>query len=115
MLKNTFCHLPNCSTTKEQQLWASGIRSWEDLLQVDKQMLVRPQFATFAHHLEESFKHLEYNNANYFAGLLPSKEHWRFFPEFRHSLAYLDIETTGLGYNDSITTIALYDGQTTHC
>jgi uncharacterized protein YprB with RNaseH-like and TPR domain len=33
------------------------------------------------------------------------------FPEFRHTLAYLDIETTGLGYGSTITTIVLYDGQ----
>ena len=36
---------------------------------------------------------------------------WRFFPEFRNSLVYLDIETTGLDrYFNDITTIALYDG-----
>jgi uncharacterized protein YprB with RNaseH-like and TPR domain len=34
------------------------------------------------------------------------------FPEFRGSVAYLDIETTGLGApGDHITTIALYDGR----
>jgi uncharacterized protein len=115
MLKNTFCHLPNCSTTKEQQLWASGICSWEELREAHSGQRARPQLATFAHQLEDSFRHLEYNDPNYFADLLPSKEHWRLFPEFRHSLAYLDIETTGLGYGDSITTIALYDGHATHC
>jgi len=34
------------------------------------------------------------------------------FAEFRHTAAYLDIETTGLGgADDYITTIALYDGR----
>jgi uncharacterized protein YprB with RNaseH-like and TPR domain len=43
---------------------------------------------------------------------LPSSEHWRLFPEFRRSIAYLDIETTGLGGpGDHITTIALHDGR----
>ena len=43
--------------------------------------------------------------------LLPSNQSWRFFPEFRDSTVYLDIETTGLDrYYQSITTIALYDG-----
>ncbi|MFN2456300.1 MAG: ribonuclease H-like domain-containing protein, partial [Pyrinomonadaceae bacterium] len=45
------------------------------------------------------------------AELLASNQHWRLFPEFRASIAYLDIETTGLGYGDSITTIAIYDGK----
>ncbi len=37
---------------------------------------------------------------------------WRMFPEFRHSTAYLDIETTGLDrmFND-ITAIGIYDGR----
>lgn len=36
---------------------------------------------------------------------------WHLFPEFRDSIAYVDIETTGLSRQYSeITTIALYDG-----
>ncbi|MEW6128714.1 MAG: ribonuclease H-like domain-containing protein [Acidobacteriota bacterium] len=110
MLKNTFRHLPNCSAAKEQKLWAAGITSWEALLQSDPQKLSRQHGTLYAQSIEESFKQLEYNNPNYFADLLSSKEHWRFFPDFRHSIAYLDIETTGLNYGDTITTIALYDG-----
>ena len=44
--------------------------------------------------------------------LLASNQSWRLFPEFRDTMAYLDIETTGLDrYYNTITTIALYDGQ----
>ena len=51
-------------------------------------------------------------NPNYFAERIPSSYHWRFFPEFRDVTAYLDIETTGLShFNETITTIALYDGK----
>jgi hypothetical protein len=51
-------------------------------------------------------------NPNYFAELMPTSHHWRFFPEFRDVTVYLDIETTGLSrYGETITTIALYDGQ----
>ncbi len=54
---------------------------------------------------------LEQSDIDYFIQSLPSGQHWRLFPEFRNSTAYLDIETTGLGSpNDSITTITLYDG-----
>src|SRR6185503_9998921 len=41
---------------------------------------------------------------------LPTNQHWRLASDFRRSIAYLDIETTGLGYGDMITTIAIYDG-----
>ena len=52
------------------------------------------------------------NNPNYFGERLPSNQSWRIFPEFRESIAYLDIETTGLdALSNQITTIALYDGK----
>jgi uncharacterized protein YprB with RNaseH-like and TPR domain len=111
MLKNTFCHIPGCSPTVEQSLWTSGIISWEDLLSARLSYMSRQKASTFTHHIKTSFQQLEHNNPNYFAEMLPSNQHWRMFPEFRHSVAYLDIETTGLNYGDSITTIALYDGQ----
>jgi len=61
--------------------------------------------------LDESRRNLDSRNPRYFSELLPANQHWRFFPEFRDSVAYLDIETTGLGsWNNAITTIALYDG-----
>lgn len=60
----------------------------------------------------ESKRHLYQGNPGYFSKLLPSNQSWRLFPEFRNSTVYLDIETTGLDrHYNSITTIALYDGQ----
>ena len=57
-------------------------------------------------------RQLDDGNPAYFSTRLPSNQSWRMFREFRDSIAYLDIETTGLDrvYND-ITTIAIYDGQ----
>ncbi|MCJ7774543.1 MAG: ribonuclease H-like domain-containing protein, partial [Desulfobacterales bacterium] len=61
-------------------------------------------------YIEESNQQLKNDNPVYFAKLLPSRLHWRFFPEFRHLTVYLDIETTGMDDVSSITTISLYDG-----
>jgi hypothetical protein len=61
-------------------------------------------------YLEESKQNLKSYNPNYFSDLLPANQHGRFFPEFRNSTVYLDIETTGLeSWGNIITTIALYD------
>ena len=50
--------------------------------------------------------------STYFADHLPHNQYWRFFPEFRESTAYLDIETTALDpWLHSITVITLYDGK----
>jgi len=66
---------------------------------------------TLRRYLDQSRRHLQNQNPHYFSGLLPSNQHWRLFPEFRHLTAYLDIETTGMdGYYDDITIIGLYDG-----
>ncbi|MBI3653693.1 MAG: ribonuclease H-like domain-containing protein [Acidobacteria bacterium] len=110
MLKNTFCHIPGCSAAVEKNLWAAGITSWEELLAAKPPRLSRQKAALYTAHIEASMQHLANNHANYFVEQLPSHQHWRCFPEFRHSIAYLDIETTGLNYRDAITTIALYDG-----
>jgi uncharacterized protein YprB with RNaseH-like and TPR domain len=62
--------------------------------------------------IEESIENLSKGNPNYFGNLLNSNHYWRFFPEFRESIAYFDIETTGLdSWSNKITTIALYDGK----
>jgi uncharacterized protein YprB with RNaseH-like and TPR domain len=61
----------------------------------------------------ETKQKLTEKDALYFHNNLPSKERWRMFGTFYSSVAYIDIETTGLyGFNDIITTIALYDGDT---
>ena len=110
MLRNTFLHLPECNATTEKRLWETGITDWGQALGVDALPLSRTRTLRLDAQIRESFDRLERNDPNYFSERLPSNLHWRLFPEFRHSLAYLDIETTGLNYGDAITTIALYDG-----
>jgi uncharacterized protein YprB with RNaseH-like and TPR domain len=112
MLKNTFCHIPGISVAAERKLWSAGVHSWEAATEVDQLRLPRRQQSALPGYIKESFEMLERGNPYHFAGLLPSNQHWRLFSDFRRAIAYLDIETTGLGYGDSITTIVLYDGQT---
>lgn len=111
MLKNTFCHIPGISPMAEQRLWLSGIDCWDTALNTNSVALPGRAAASFSEHLWESLLHLESNNPHHFAASLKANQHWRLFPEFRHTIAYLDIETTGLGYGDSITTIVIYDGR----
>ena len=72
--------------------------------------------ATLQGHINASRRNLFENNPLYFCERLPVNRHWRIFPEFRESVAYVDIETTGLDMQESeITTIALYDGESVRC
>ncbi len=112
MLQNTFIHIQGIGSITEQRLWELGLRDWES---IDGDLQI-PIPAGRKYLLKEgigkSKRHLENNNPSYFSKLLPSNQCWRLFPEFRDSMVYLDIETTGLDrYFNDITTIALYDGQ----
>lgn len=102
LLTNTFCHIPRISLAKEKSLWDKGVLTWDDY---------RVAFPKTAH-IDDSEKHLQKKNPHYFSDGLKSDQHWRLFPDFRDSVAYVDIETTGLDKSyDEITTIALYDGR----
>ena len=115
MITNTFCHIPGIGTRIEQQLWDLGVCSWEDFDSPTPGRLPigRERIRRVRHYLDESLARLRDNDPRYFAELLPSDQHWRLFRDFRSGIAYLDIETTGMGTpEDYITTIALYDGRT---
>ena len=112
MLRRTFCHVPGVGIKAEQRLWAAGAVSWDAVAQAGI-TLAAPRRERIVQHLEESERRLAGKDPAFFAQTMPSGEHWRLYPEFRDSVAYVDIETTGLGGpRDHITTIALYDGRT---
>lgn len=111
MLRQTFTHIPGIGAAKEANFWQQGIHDW-DHAQPERLALGPKRLRTFLDCLAQSQKHLADRNARFFADALPAAEHWRLYPAFRQRVAYLDIETTGLAsYQDHITTIALYDGQ----
>jgi uncharacterized protein YprB with RNaseH-like and TPR domain len=113
MIKNTFCHIPGIATRTERQLWSMGIHSWDSLNGTSCPPLPfgARKACSVRNHVERSVNALHSRDISYFADALSSQEHWRLFPEFRNSVVYLDIETTGTGGPwDYVTTIATYDG-----
>lgn len=113
MLKNTFCHIPGISAAAERKLWAAGVHSWDAVADAGGLPLSHDRSASVVEHTEISRQQLAAGNWRHFAGTMPAAQLWRMFPEFRGTVAYLDIETTGLStaQGSVITTIALYDGQ----
>ncbi|MCC7409411.1 MAG: ribonuclease H-like domain-containing protein, partial [Phycisphaeraceae bacterium] len=127
MLRRSFCHIPGVGLGYERKLWSQGCLSWQDAL---SDSLQGKRASSIAHFARLAQQHYENRNARYFAQNLPPREHWRLYNTFGDSrgtpggtsggtpggtsggVAYLDIETTGLGYpTDHVTTIALYDGR----
>jgi uncharacterized protein YprB with RNaseH-like and TPR domain len=111
MLQNTFCHAPGIGPKSEERLWSAGVLSWQDALGAASLPLAPAKADSVCRSAAESVERLACRDARFFSDRLPSPEHWRLYPQFRDSVAYVDIETTGLGGPYAhITTIALYDG-----
>ncbi|MFC1579690.1 exonuclease, partial [Thermodesulfobacteriota bacterium] len=112
MIKNTFLHMPGIGVITESRLWESGVLSWDDFLNNIPLPVSKQRREYITEHIQNSFHELQNDNPSYFSDRLPSNQLWRLFPDFRHSIAYVDIETTGLdSWGNEITTIALYDGK----
>jgi uncharacterized protein len=111
MLRHTFMHIPGIGPKTEQTFWAAGVAQWEDFAENLSLTLPSARRKRIATELRASADHLAAGDARYFARRLPASQHWRLFGEFRERVAYLDIETTGLEPDCTISTIAVYDGR----
>lgn len=109
MLNYCFQHIPGIGVGFENKLQMAGILTWEDALSIPLPCGITKQ-DTIRRALEESIQHLEANDIRWFGDALAPAQQWRLFPHFKHTAAYVDIETTGLSESNSITTIALFDG-----
>ncbi|MGD9819830.1 MAG: ribonuclease H-like domain-containing protein [Desulfomonilaceae bacterium] len=111
MLENTFCHIKGIGPKSEQKMWAAGILSWDDVMSMKHGILSPLVTKSIIAGVSESVEKLEMDDARFFCDMLLSTENWRIFSNFRHSVAYIDIETIGqYGSREEITTIAMYDG-----
>lgn len=116
MLRNSFLFLDRIGERTEQALWENGITNWDTYRQEDDIPQVgaerKQEHDQFLHKAE---KNLEKGNGAFFDHTVPQSEQWRLYNEFQGSIAYLDIETTGLDQRrNDITTISIYDGDDTH-
>ena len=114
MLHHSFIHLPGIGEVTERKLWDSGVRSWDDLEDALGEMFGAKKAASVALGLEESRSAFESGEFRYFAERLRGAHTWRLIPECSRAIAYLDIETTGLGFppaSRSTTIAVLFKGE----
>ncbi len=103
MLKNSFLHLPGFNVDDEEDLWAAGVKDWDDAIFSDQ--LSSEQKIS----LNESIGALNARNALYFGEQYRASERWRLLPDYQDETAFLDIETTGLGSEAYITMCGILD------
>jgi uncharacterized protein YprB with RNaseH-like and TPR domain len=112
MLRHTFQHIPGVGERRERGLWRRGILTWDDLLAKPRQSGLPPTLLSDALAIIQlSEEALRLGNVHFFAQMLPAREHWRLYGEFREATAYLDIETGPMGNGrQGITVIGVFDG-----
>ncbi len=113
MIINTFCILDGIGEKLEKRLWKEGILTWKDFRDADEVLgFSHERKRLFDESLFFDLENLDSRNAQYFAGRLKRREHWRLFDFFKDSAVCLDIETNGLQPNSGgyVTVVGLYDG-----
>ncbi len=109
MLQRTFVHIPGVGPVRERRFWAAGLRTWSDCLECGG----RPADAVpgLREHVARSREAFRQGAWGFFEERLPADQKWRVFGDFADRALCLDIETTGLGEQDAITMIGVYDGR----
>ncbi len=111
MLFHTFQHLRGITPRKEQDLWRSGITSWDEFDRLQIKQLPLPLFPPDSSDnsnspLSPARIALENKDIAYFVSRLARYEHFRIATSFPEETLFLDIETTGLSkYYDKITIV----------
>lgn len=119
MLENSFVHLPSIGAQTEERLWSLGCHTWDDLEAQLPELFGRQRTQRLLAAIEESraaFENLEFD---YFRERLKGSDMWRLLPALLKAghadkIAYLDIETTGLGFPpacESTTIAVLFKGE----
>ncbi len=114
MIENSFVHLPGIGHETEQRFWTAGVRTWDDLEKNLGELLGGKRALKIERALQECRAAREAGEFSYFQERLKGGDMWRLLPAFLaegqgDNIAYLDIETTGLGFPPecSSTTIAV--------
>ncbi|MFT5730301.1 MAG: hypothetical protein ACI8PB_004479 [Desulforhopalus sp.] len=111
MLQHTFSHIHGIGPKIEKNLWSAGVTTWKGWQSPAPVRISANSTQEALSTIEASYTALTDNDPSFFTSRLAANESWRIFSDFRDSIAYVDIETTGLDDFSEITTIALYDGR----
>ena len=115
MIRRSFVFLPSVGPSTERGIWSKGATTWSEFLSAENIAgFSKRRKEDLDSRLTEAEEFLDRERTEYFCGLLPSTEQWRMFDELRQGVAYLDIETTGVGPGNLVTVVGIMrNGQMT--
>ncbi|MDD4061527.1 MAG: ribonuclease H-like domain-containing protein [Kiritimatiellae bacterium] len=108
MLTQSLCCFKGLTPESEERLWGRGCLSWRHLAFMAEREFSPRKCALLLEQLPLFETALEGRCADFFIGRLPCGHRMRILPEFRDEIAYLDIETDGMGNGAVITLIGLW-------
>jgi uncharacterized protein len=97
MLQRTFQHIPGVGPFREKDLWAQGIRTWDDFPEAGTGAVTISRKAddVAREYIAKAREALARRDLRALAQLVPPREHWRLYPEFAQEAIFFDIETDG--------------------
>ena len=109
MISMALQHCYGIGPVRMQKLNEQGIGTWFDVVRQQDRLLID-------HHMRNSLlaeskrciDALENRNIAYFVESFDTSDHWRIMAEYFDEISYLDIETSGLGWDDYTTMICVY-------
>ena len=106
MLRQSFIHLPRVGEVTESEIWDAGIGGWDDFMDSSElPSRIRGRRDQLRSLVRDSRERYECEDAAYFDKMLPARERWRLYADFRKRAAFVDIETTGLSPERGIITL----------
>lgn len=115
MLQRTFQHIPGVGPYREKDLWAQGIRTWDDFPEAGTgaPAISKKSDGVAREYIAKAREALARRDLRALAELVPSREHWRLYPDFAEDALFFDIETDGKE-QQLPTVVSLYDSAGLH-
>jgi uncharacterized protein YprB with RNaseH-like and TPR domain len=111
MIRNSFILLNGVGYKTEERLWKNGILSWDDFIGARGISGISKERKRLHNtELETAQGCFEQKTPQYFSTRLRPRDHWRLYSDFKERACFLDIETTGLGHDNEITVVGVFDG-----
>ncbi len=110
MLTQTFCCFDGISASGERRLWSQACLEWRDLLVLEPAALSRGKLARVREQIAQAEVALSAGCLDYFLNRLSNPDKVRVLPHVLEAAGFLDIETSGLGADAEVTTVALVCG-----
>lgn len=107
MITESLQHCRGVGPVRLTQLHDRGVRTWHDVL-VDPERIPAPLRETLVAESRQSLEALERADIQFFVDRFSPQDKGRILAHFLDRTSFFDIETTGLGYDATITVIVCW-------